>query len=431
MQRRLLRSFVGIAIVVLVGLGLPLGLVATRLVREEAAQRIGREADAVTAILGAVEEGSEVPVGVLDPFLAPTTKVTVVDGSGVVRFRHGPSDVGREPIVVVDTTPNGLVVRVETDGGPTRARTVRVWSVIGLVAAGALALTSAVAVVQSRRLARPLGELAAISERLGAGEFPAELPSGGVPEIDEVAQRLRTSAASLERALAREREFSANASHQLRTVLTALRLRLEELDQIHDPEEFRLALGLTLHQADRLEATVEELLAFARDRLSAHAPVRLGAVVGELAATWAPVLERAGRRLETSVDDTVVALGSEGAVRQAVDVLLDNAVRHGGGVVRVTVDRSGSTPVVRVTDEGPGIPAGAERLIFERGVTGSTGAGTGSGNGSGSGIGLALARELIETNGGRLVLVRPRPPIFELYLATPGTAPDPPARPDR
>ena len=409
MQRRLLRSFVGIALVMIVTLGIPLGIVASRLVRDQAHERVQREADAVQILVDTLSGGGSIPEGEVVRFLPSSFQLSVVSPTGREQFRYGPVDLGSDPIVARSVAVDGTRITVTADGGPTRARVLRVWLVIAAVAVGALAVAIAVAVAQARRLSRPLRELAAAAARLGAGEFPVEFPAGGLAEIDAVSRQLRSSAERLGRMLERERAFSANASHQLRTALTALRLRLEELELVTDPARLGEELAHVVRQADRLEATVEELLAFARDRTANDLRVvRLDEVVRDRMAAWTPVFARAGRVLESSTAPVEV-IGAEGAVRQALDVLLDNAARHGAGTVRVAVE-GGPTPIVRVSDEGPGILAGAETVVFDRGVTGS----------GSTGIGLALARELVESLGGRLLLGQPRPPVFEMFLVAPG-----------
>jgi signal transduction histidine kinase len=102
----------------------------------------------------------------------------------------------------------------------------------------------------------------------------------------------------------------------------------------------------------------------------------------------------------------LVAMASPGRLHQAVGVLVDNALEHGGGSVTVSVRRSAQHALVEVTDEGVGVPADLVPRLFERGVSGT----------GGTGVGLALARVLVETDGGRLELRQPRPPIFAAYL---------------
>jgi signal transduction histidine kinase len=205
----------------------------------------------------------------------------------------------------------------------------------------------------------------------------------------------------------RQREFTANVSHQLRTPLTAMRLRLDELSTLEDPAAAREELDATLRVADRLERTVTELLALARAGDIGHpSDVDLAGVARDHTATWKPVYARAGRTLVLDATVPLPARVSPGGVAQALDVLLENGLHHGTGTTRLQATVVGGRNLLAVEDDGPGVPAALEAAIFERNVStaGSTG------------LGLSLARALVEADGGRLILARPRPARFEIIL---------------
>jgi signal transduction histidine kinase len=213
----------------------------------------------------------------------------------------------------------------------------------------------------------------------------------------------------------RQREFTANVSHQLRTPLTAMRLRLDELATLEDPEAARAELEATLRVADRLERTVTDLLALARaGDLGTPRDVDLAQLAREHAASWRRVFARAGRPLRVIAEPSLPARVSPGGVAQALDVLLENALAHGAGATRLEAGVRDGRYRIAVTDEGAGVPPALEARIFERDVStaGSTG------------IGLPLARALVEADGGRLVLARPRPARFEILIPRPRPAPD-------
>jgi signal transduction histidine kinase len=325
--------------------------------------------------------------------------------------------------------------------------------VVTLVSLVALATAVGLAAFGGRRLARPLAALADHASRLGGGEVGSRAPRTGLSEIDAVAEVLDQSATRIGAMLQAEREFTANASHQLRTPLTALRLRLEPL-LLEDEEEaggsgpglggaggeggargeggagshgsgsdlrrpggdtheaaWRPAVQAALAEADRLEATIDALLALPRTvRAGPARPFDLAALLAERARHWAAPLGEAHRALSVHLGtqtpgDRMTALASPDAVGQAVDVLLENGLRHGGGRITLSLRRSGLFGVVVVEDEGKGITLDEEAAIFERGRSQG-----------GTGIGLALARSLMEADGGRLELASPYPVRFELYV---------------
>jgi signal transduction histidine kinase len=413
-RRRLLGSILGVAVAVVVVFGIPLGVVGTRLVRNEDRERLERQADSAALVVEAVGGPQAVRPADLAPYVAATTSVDVILADGSRHHLVGPPGESGDP-EARSVARRGVQVAARATSDHTADRIRDAWLAVGAGAALALVVAWLLAREQVPRLARPLQELAAVSDRLGAGDFTARAVPCGIPEIDAVVERMYASTVELAELLRREREFSANASHQLRTALTALRLPLEELAVTTGPAAGS-AVDRALRQADRLERTIEELLALARQgSLGAVAPYRVGAVIDEAVATWGPVLERRGRHLEPDVEGDPRVLGTAATLAQVLDVLLDNAVRHGAGTVVVEAATEGTTVVVAVSDEGPGIPAAEVDAVFRRG------------HGHGTGIGLAVAREVVAAEGGRLELASPGPPRFEVVLATPDTTPPRPA----
>jgi signal transduction histidine kinase len=287
---------------------------------------------------------------------------------------------------------------------------------LGLDAA-AIAATWLVARRQARRLAAPLETLSRSAQQLGGGDFSVRARPSGIPEIDSAGESLNSTAARLGALVRRERAFSADASHQLRTPLTGLRLGLETA--LDSPgADLRQAMGAAIDAADRLERTIEDLLTLRRDPPRDTSPLDVAELTREVEDTWRPVLATAGRALRVVVAPGVPgSTAAAAAVRQALGVLVDNAVRHGAGTVTVTVRDAGGALALDVADEGPGLDVDAPPP-----PRWSAGAGSGRGSGGGHGIGLALARELAEAEGGRLRLSRPSPPVFSLLLpAQPAT----------
>jgi signal transduction histidine kinase len=316
------------------------------------------------------------------------------------------NDASGQLVVAVPVSDGAAVtgiVRAASDYSAVRTRIAYAWALMLALGALAVGVTWLLARRQARRLALPLESLAATAHRLGNGDFSVRTASSGIPEIDEAGQALDTTAHRLGALLDRERSFSADASHQLRTPLTGLRLGLETaLEQ--PAADHRAAMLAAIESVDRLERTIQDLLSLARDTGRGGLLPVLD-VVAEVVTAWRPVLDGQGRSLDVILEDGLpVGRASAAAVRQVIGVLLDNAVTHGAGVVTLSVRDAGGALAIDVADEGAG-PLDPSRL-FQRRVDGT----------SGHGIGLSLARSLAEADGGRLLLSRPRPPVFTLLV---------------
>jgi signal transduction histidine kinase len=280
------------------------------------------------------------------------------------------------------------------------------WLVMAALAAVVIATAAAVGALLARRLGRPLEQLAGTATRLGGGDFSVRAQRTGVTEIDAVAVALELTAERFERLVSRERAFSADASHQLRTPLAGLRLQLETAAE-RPLEDTAPVLQGALGQIDRLESTIDDLLALRRDSEAIGTPLRIGTVLDELERSWHGVLAARGRPLRVRVHEPLPPVAaSEAAVRQVLEVLLANALEHGGGAVEVSARGTGGGVALEVTDDGPGIATDLQEAIFTRRAPGED-----------HGIGLALARSLAEAEGGRLLLRGPGPaPTFSLLL---------------
>lgn len=266
---------------------------------------------------------------------------------------------------------------------------------------------------RAKRLTVPLTELAAAAERLGDGPTRLKPIVSGIPEVDRVSAVLTRSAQQVTRSLAAERDFASDASHQLRTPLTALLMRLEEISETDDADVVKEEAGIAIDQVERLTRVVDDLLM--RSRRSNEAPppeVSLDSVIAALQREWQPAYEQARRSVRVHGERGLVVKSTPVALSQVLSTLLENSLVHGRGTVELQARRSGPSVVVEVSDQGDGVPAAIAPHIFERSVS--------SGRGTSTGLGLALARDLAEANGGRLDLVSAQPVRFALFLSEAG-----------
>jgi signal transduction histidine kinase len=404
-RQRLVLSTVAVAMGALLVLGLPLVFFVDRLARAEATALLRRQAEGIaTGLANETAAGRVVTADVLADAVPPGDQLVLRTPGGTV---VSAGDIRARGVVTVDVVAiGGITLRLVTSDEFVRSKVRQAWLALGGLGALGLAVAAGLAGVQARRLAAPLDALAQAAERLGAGDFSATAPRSGLDEVDTIAAALDTSATRIANLVQAEREFSANASHQLRSALTSLRLRLESLAAVDDPAVAGEA-SRALEQAERLSDTVAELLRLARTGRADDAQTF------DLAVLASAHLRDLGPRFEIERRTAVLVApapvrvrAAAGAVGQALDVLLDNALRHGRGPVRVVVEAAGDHGHLTVEDQGPGIQPEAGARLFERRAGGA----------GGHGIGLALARTLVQADGGRLDLVRASPASFRITL---------------
>ncbi|MGZ4591653.1 MAG: sensor histidine kinase [Actinomycetes bacterium] len=284
---------------------------------------------------------------------------------------------------------------------------------VGGIGAVAVVVAVGAGLLLGRRLTEPMAVLADRAEKLGSGQARTPLKPSGIIEVDRVAELLNRSGDRIDRLIAAERQFASDASHQLRTPLTALSMRLEEIVSADDPRIVREEARSALAQVERLATVVEHLLDSVRDNNLRAGPVPLDNVVLQQVVEWEPAFGAAGRRIVARGTRGLVALATPNGLSQVLATLLENSLVHGAGTVTVSTRSTGISLVVEVTDEGPGVPPELGARIFERAVSGR----------KSTGLGLAVARELAEAEGGRLELVQQKPPVFALFLSAAGAGP--------
>lgn len=404
MRRRLLMSSFGIVIVAVLVLGLPLLVVTVRLIDDTAHNDLLREVQTVSAYVEDRFAAGQLVEPRLDRLVPAGEEVRVVTADGTV-LSAGPRLTDRTFQATEQLSGGGQVSVIRS------AREVHAQQLSAGILVAALVLLSAlvaagVSVFSARRLTDPLLDVAARAARLGSGDFRPEPTRHGITELDRVSDVLDRSAEQIADLLRRERDFASDVSHQLRTRLTALQMRLEEIALADDPA-VRAEARAALEQVERLSGVIDDLLAQARQkRASGAEQIDVATALRIVVDERAPAIKRLGRVVAIDAEPGLLARATVGRLQQVVGVLVDNALQHGAGTVTVAARPAQAHVVVEVSDEGAGVAADLVPRLFQRGVSGA----------GGTGLGLALARALVEADGGRLELRRPRPPVFGVFL---------------
>ncbi|WP_194948341.1 sensor histidine kinase [Actinomyces trachealis] len=281
-------------------------------------------------------------------------------------------------------------------------------TILGL-ALVAFAAAYFVAARGSRRISAPLIYLAAEAEQLGSGQVRPRLRTSGIEEIDLVQAELVRSAERVAGRIAAERQFASDASHQLRTPLTSLTLRLEEIELTCPDEATRAEAHACVEQVERLTGVVEDLLkASRRAGGGTTEALRLEDVFAQQREEWESAFAAAGRDLTFSDEVGMPVLANPGSLAQVLATVIENSLRYGAGRTSVSVRSAngGHGVFIDIADKGEGVSDELAPYIFERAV---------SGHGS-TGVGLALARDLTEADGGRIELSHRRPAVFSIFL---------------
>jgi two-component system, OmpR family, sensor kinase len=293
----------------------------------------------------------------------------------------------------VPVTNNGHVVgavRVTQDLAAVHHRVRR--AVLALIAIGAFALVLGLTLAWflAGSLSRPLRRLASTARDVEAGDLEARAEVTGAKEQREVAAAFNDMAERLGTVLAAQREFVANASHQLRTPLTGLRLRLEsarrKAGRGAEPE-----LEAAELEVERLARLLTSLLTLARegDKPGPAQPVSLARAAERAHERWAAAAEQDGRELELVGGDDVTIMASDEDLAILLDNLIENALGYSPARVAVDWGRDGQDAWLAVLDEGPGLAPGEETSLFSRFARGSAGSSR-----PGTGLGLAIVQTL-------------------------------------
>jgi signal transduction histidine kinase len=407
-RRRLLISTLAVAVATVLLLGVPLAFVINRFQVSEASEQVRRDATTLARDLQGRVNAGLLPNAAQVGSSLPDRYVVIKQYSvGLVTVGSVPP---RGDTIVGQAFTRDFSVTVEADDTVLDSRQTQALLGISALALLAVAVAVLLAIVQARRLTRPLEELAEAADRLGSGDARPLGRRYGIPELDQVAEGLDGSAQRITDLLSAGRDFAADASHQLRTPLTALSMRLEEMiASAQDPDVVREEGAAALAQTERLTDVVGQLLGRVARRSVAGTPVLTSVddIVAQQVVEWDPAFRRLSRKLEIAGEKGLFAYVTPGSAAQVIATLLDNALVHGGGVVTIRTSQTPRSVVVEVRDEGKGVPQELVPRVFERSVSGRPG---------GTGLGLALARSAAAADGGQVVLVRPRPAVFAVFL---------------
>ncbi|WP_051340913.1 sensor histidine kinase [Azospirillum halopraeferens] len=277
-----------------------------------------------------------------------------------------------------------LNARIDTGGPPLQWA----WPALASMLLTGAAVIAVVWVLVGR-ISRPLQQLAENAERLGRGGAVQPMGGSGPDEVRRLATAFDDMSDRLTRLLAERATMLAALGHDLRSPITAMRLRLEMVDE----EETRERMGNCL---DEMQTLVESALALARGAGTAEPMVRvdLGRMLGHLVDE----LREAGGDASASITDDVIVEARQASLKRAVRNIAENAIRY-GGQAWITLLRSEDRALIIIEDNGPGIPVQERERVFEPFVRLETSRSRDTG---GSGLGLAISKMVVESNGGSL-----------------------------
>ncbi|HXJ34415.1 MAG TPA: ATP-binding protein [Candidatus Eisenbacteria bacterium] len=421
-------TFAVFAGLVVLGTAIATSILIERTVWSPLDSRLSEEAETLAAIVKMNQNDLAPAVALIgrEEDLGPGkfVRVTSADGWVVASYGPVPADLGNTGTVgpdadqrlvmdeargtrtVVDTLPDGGSIAIGVQVEHPKATIRRARLMIAVSAALSLAILAGLAWAITTRATSELERLAAELETIEAGSLGRRLEQRNTSEVDRLAAVLNRVLARLESAIGHLRRFTADAAHELRTPIAALRTRLEVgLASSRDASAYRDDLLDALEQTERLGRLAETLLTLsAVEGDPGHARERdhtvdLGQLAREVADSFEPVAQEQGRRFALRADDHVTVVGDPDLLKRLILNLVDNAFHHTppGANVDLAVARRNGHACIRAHDEGPGIPASEQPRVFERFYRGATAEG-------GAGLGLALCREIVSRHRGEILL---------------------------
>lgn len=438
MTRRLLISYLTITAFVLVVLVAPLGITAAARERERLEVAIERDASAVASLAEEALENAQALDRIrpaLERYAAGGGRIVVVDARGFsVEDSDAPGGLARDfstrpeiraalagersggvrtsttlghdlLYVAIPVASGGVVhgaVRISYPTSTVDARVRSNWLRLGGLAAAVLASVAGAGLVLARGVTEPVRRLEAASHQLAGGDFAVWVPEDdGPPELRALARSFNVMAGRIDQLIGANRRFVADASHQLRTPLTALQLQLETLEGAR-PAQRRDKVEAALAETERLGRLVESLLVLARADAGpmAEVTVDLADAVRDRVAVWGPVARERDVEVTVEVPPDTPVRAMSGAIEQVLDNLLSNAIAASppGRPVGLTVLAHGTDVELHVTDRGPGMTAEQRERAFERFWRAP------EASGRGFGLGLAIVHQLVTASGGEVRL---------------------------
>jgi signal transduction histidine kinase len=434
MTRRLLLSYLAITIVVLVMLEVPLGIFYAQRERDRFTADVERDASVIATIYeDDLERGRTPDPTAADRYHERTgARVVLVDDAGISLVdteAATPRDFSTRPeiatalqgaratgirrsdtlntallYVAAPVASSGVVhgaLRITLDASSVDTRIYRFWAGLAGIAVMITTIVGLVGWALARSVTRPIRHLSDTARRYSSGDLSTDeelVP--GPPEIRELAAAMDTMAIRLDALIDEQRAFVADASHQLRTPLTALRLRLENLQTRVSSDEVA-ELDAVIDESTRLAALVADLLQLARaDEHADVGTVDLRELVADRAEMWSAVADERGIAIELQgPEHAVLARAVPGAVDQVLDNLLDNALNASPdhGTVQIALTPGSDEHVVAISDQGPGLSEEDKDRAIRRFWRSDAST-------PGTGLGLAIASALVSGSGGSIEL---------------------------
>jgi len=456
MTRRLVFSYLAVTVVVLALFEIPLAVFFQQREQDRLTIDVERDAAVLATIYeDALEKGINLdPIPAQDYFVDTGVRTVVVDGDGISVVDTGNEvdrDFSTRPeimtaltgaratgtrysetldtellYVAVPVASGGVVhgaLRLTVDTHEVTERIRTFWLGLAITGVIVLIVMAGIGTLIARSVTRPVRRLQATAERFSSGDLiPGEVSVVSPPELAALESAMHEMARRLDELIERQRSFVADASHQLRTPLTALRLRLENLE----PELYGRAsvteVRAAIDETTRLGALVDDLLQLARTQQQAPVVVvDLAETVADRVDTWTATAEQHDITIELSAPRApVFGHALVGGIEQVLDNLLDNAIRAApaGSAISVGLVAGDSRHLITVADLGPGIDdadKASAQTRFWRADTSTPG----------TGLGLAICEALVRSAGGELRLDDNTPSGLRVTVDLPAAIPPP------